>query len=291
MKKLLLFLVFIFVTTPTFSNEKEREDRINSNRVVGFIQTTKLYAIDFTLSISVPDPPTAVNVAQISASQVSVSFSAPVNVGGSSITSYTVTSAPGNVTSSGLSSPIVISGLTQGTSYTFSVIATNSSGSSLPAVSTSIVLSGYWDLNGNSGTTTSNFIGTTDSQSLKFKTNNVERLSIDSNGAIDLKGNSIQGFKALIENKTDSYTLSALDNGKILTFDATNTITLSVPNGLPIGFNVTLIQKGVGQIVFTALNGVELNNRGGFYTTVEKFSVASIICYASNFLVLTGDLD
>jgi len=36
----------------------------------------------------------------------------------------------------------------------------------------------YWGLSGNAGTTTSNFIGTTDSESLIFKTNNCERMRL-----------------------------------------------------------------------------------------------------------------
>ena len=244
--------------------------------------------------LSVPDSPTNVVVTPTGNTQVSIAFTPPVSNGGSAITTYTVTVTPGNTTVSGASSPIVISGLTQGTAYTFSVVATNTDGeSSAPATSNSFTITGnfYWDLNGNSGTTTSNYIGTNDSQSLKFKTHNTERLSIDSNGAIDLRGNTIKGFKAIVEDKSESYTLMSSDNAKILTFSSENNLTVTVPTGLPIGFNISIIQKGMGQIVFVAASGVELNNRGRFLSTVEKFSVASIICYASNVLVLTGDLD
>ena len=57
-----------------------------------------------------------------------VSFLAPVSNGGAAITSYTVTSSPGGVTATGASSPITITGLTNGTSYTFTVTATNAVG-------------------------------------------------------------------------------------------------------------------------------------------------------------------
>ncbi len=42
----------------------------------------------------------------------------------------------------------------------------------------------YWNLNGNSGTNTTNFIGTTDASDLIFKTSNIERLRVLSNGKI-----------------------------------------------------------------------------------------------------------
>ena len=61
---------------------------------------------------------------------VSVSFTAPVSDGGSAITGYTVTSNPGGLTGTGASSPIAVTGLTNGTAYTFTVKATNSVGTS-----------------------------------------------------------------------------------------------------------------------------------------------------------------
>ena len=81
----------------------------------------------------------AVNVSTTafgSAPSASVSFSAPASNGGSAITSYTVTSSPGGVTASGSSSPVVVTGLTTGTLYTYTVTATNALGtsnSSLPS--------------------------------------------------------------------------------------------------------------------------------------------------------------
>ena len=71
----------------------------------------------------------------------SVSFTAPVSGGGcSTIPSYTVTSSPGGITATGGSSPIVVSGLTNGTSYTFTVTATNATGTSAASVSSNTVI-------------------------------------------------------------------------------------------------------------------------------------------------------
>jgi len=79
---------------------------------------------------TVPDAPTAITAVAANA-QASVSFTAPVSNGGSEITGYTVTSSPGNFQQSGLTSPLVVTGLTNGTAYTFTVIATNSLGNSV----------------------------------------------------------------------------------------------------------------------------------------------------------------
>jgi hypothetical protein len=65
---------------------------------------------------------------------VTVSFAPPENNGGSIITGYEVTSSPGGYTATGSGSPIIVSGLTNGTSYTFTVKAINAAGSSEPSV-------------------------------------------------------------------------------------------------------------------------------------------------------------
>ena len=79
-----------------------------------------------TASPSAPSAPTGVS-ATAGVASAAVSFVAP-NANGSPITGYTVTSNPGNVTATGTSSPITVSGLTNGTAYTFTVTATNAIG-------------------------------------------------------------------------------------------------------------------------------------------------------------------
>ena len=76
---------------------------------------------------SVPSAPTIGTATALSATTATVSFT-PEYDGGSAITSYTVTSTPGSITATGTASPIVVSGLTTGTAYTFRVTATNSVG-------------------------------------------------------------------------------------------------------------------------------------------------------------------
>ncbi|MFA7285919.1 MAG: fibronectin type III domain-containing protein [Candidatus Paceibacterota bacterium] len=79
---------------------------------------------------STPSAPTASVVLSLNGDKASVSFSAPSS-NGSAITSYTVTSNPGSIVATGSSSPILVTGLTSGTSYNFTVSATNGVGTSI----------------------------------------------------------------------------------------------------------------------------------------------------------------
>jgi hypothetical protein len=76
-----------------------------------------------------PNPPTIGTATGASSGSVSVAFIPPVQNGGAPITLYTVTANTGQ-TATGASSPILISGLTSGVYYTFTVTATNSLGQS-----------------------------------------------------------------------------------------------------------------------------------------------------------------
>jgi hypothetical protein len=72
-----------------------------------------------------PGAPTAVSATATGQTTATVSFTAPADTGGTAISNYTVTSSPGGVTASGSSSPITVTGLNSGTTYTFTVVANN----------------------------------------------------------------------------------------------------------------------------------------------------------------------
>ncbi len=82
-----------------------------------------------------PGVPTSVTATSYANSQSVVSWTAPASTGGSPITSYTVTPNIGQpcVTSNGSTTSCDIQGLTNGTTYTFTVFATNALGNGLPS--------------------------------------------------------------------------------------------------------------------------------------------------------------
>jgi hypothetical protein len=80
-----------------------------------------------------PGTPTIGTATVTGSNSATVTFTAPANTGGSTITTYTAVSNPGGITGT-LSQPgsgtITVNGLSGGTSYTFTVYATNSYGNS-----------------------------------------------------------------------------------------------------------------------------------------------------------------
>ena len=79
-----------------------------------------------------PGPPTSVTIDAGDGSAV-VSWTTPSSPGGSEITSYTATAAPGGASCTSTTNSCTITGLTNGTSYTVTVTATNAQGTSPPS--------------------------------------------------------------------------------------------------------------------------------------------------------------
>lgn len=109
--------------------------------------------------LKVPNAPT-IGTATGGDASASVSFTAPSNVGGSAITQYTAVSTPGGLFAQGSASPLTVTGLTNGTPYTFTVWALNTYGPSpysaasgrvTPVANPNLGLFG----GGNNGSTTS----------------------------------------------------------------------------------------------------------------------------------------
>ena len=84
-------------------------------------------------ALKVANAPTIGTATSASGTSVSVTFTAPACTGGGAISGYTVFANCGIYTASGASSPLVVTGLTTGTAYTFKAIATNAFGPSYPS--------------------------------------------------------------------------------------------------------------------------------------------------------------
>jgi hypothetical protein len=97
---------------------------------------------------------------------------------------------------------------------------------------------------------------------------------------------SLSGFAANIVSTAINYSLTAADNGKVIQSTSASAITITIPTGLPTGFNCTLVQMGAGQVTFS---GTYLN-RTGFTKTASQYSVVSILHLGSNSIIVTGEM-
>lgn len=86
---------------------------------------------------------------------------------------------------------------------------------------------------------------------------------------------------AVVQTKTASYTLVVGDSATVLLIDATGALTVTLPNNLPVGFQVAVIQNGTGQVTFAAASGATLISRQNFTKTAGQNATASLIVTAN----------
>lgn len=97
---------------------------------------------------------------------------------------------------------------------------------------------------------------------------------------------TISGFAANVATISANYPITAADNGKIIQSTSASGITVTIPTGLPTGFNCTIVQMGAGQITFS---GTYLN-RSGFTKTASQYAVVSIMHLGSNSIIVAGEM-
>lgn len=85
--------------------------------------------VTFEIKAGLPAKPTAL-AAEAKDQAVTLSWTAPTDIGGSAITGYTVSATPGSATCTTATTSCTVSDLTNGTEYTFTVVATNEAGNS-----------------------------------------------------------------------------------------------------------------------------------------------------------------
>lgn len=87
-----------------------------------------------------------------------------------------------------------------------------------------------------------------------------------------------------------TYTLVAADANKLVTLNNASAITVTVPNGVfTVGQQISFLQLGAGQVTFQNDGTTTIVSNPGVKTRAQ-YSVATIICIATNTFLLTGDI-
>lgn len=87
-----------------------------------------------------------------------------------------------------------------------------------------------------------------------------------------------------------TYTLTTADAGAAVIFTSNVPVTVTVPNNVfNLGVNIDLVQVGLGQVLIAGATNVIVNATPG-YRTRARYSVVSLMQYASNTWILAGDL-
>jgi hypothetical protein len=140
------------------------------------------------------------------------------------------------------------------------------------------------DTDGNTG------IFWSGADAIGFSTGGVERMTL-STTELNMQGIPVNDAPFDIVNTgTGSYTFTASDAGKLVTFDDNVNRTFTVPDStFVVGTVLTVLQKGSGQIILSAGTNQTINNRQGHDRTAGQHSIASLIQVAANQWILSGD--
>lgn len=229
-----------------------------------------------------PNAPTSVT-GTAGDQQVSVAFTAPANIGGSAISSYVALSNPGNFSATGGSSPVTVTGLTNGTAYTFQVTALNSYGPSpISSASASVTpaVPGYlasYNPSASSGWFTED-AGTDSSGNLYvFGYSSSFVAKYNSTGVLQWQKTSasVAAFYAgYVDASGNLYAAGTANNGKayIAKFDTNGNVTAQAE-----------LNRSTGPSSFC--KGIYVDTSGNVYVTI----VAYINCCTATFVTVKLD--
>jgi hypothetical protein len=119
--------------------------------------------------------------------------------------------------------------------------------------------------------------------------------ALDVAGDVAISGNltggnvvtsKLNGFVSYVSTESAGRTLALADNGNILRFTATSSVTLTLPaSGIPEGFNCMVLQGDVGQITFSGT----FYNRNSFTKTAGRYSIVTIL-YVGGVYIVSGEM-
>lgn len=77
-----------------------------------------------------------------------------------------------------------------------------------------------------------------------------------------------------------TYTALLTDNRRRITFNNAASVTFTIPNNVPAGWECMIMQLGAGQVT-VAVTGGNLRHEDGHTKTSKQYAVAYLWCYAN----------
>ena len=131
----------------------------------------------------------------------------------------------------------------------------------------------------------------------KVGTSNGNVVALDSTGLPAVNASQLTNLPASkdIVTKTASFTLSTSENGKVINCNLGSRIDITIPTGLPAGFNCRVVQKGVGRVRFLTTQTTTLNS---YYSSgsepnavIGRYGVVDLVNTATDAYHLSGDYE
>jgi len=139
------------------------------------------------------------------------------------------------------------------------------------------------DASGNfsAGTITANLTGTASA----IADGTVSTIKI-----VDANVTAVKVAPVEFNTQANSYTVTASDANKVILMNVAVANTVTLPIGLPVGTQVTVIQIGAGQTTFAASGGASLRTTDNLTRFYKQWSAATALYVSVNNWVLAGDL-
>lgn len=94
----------------------------------------------------------------------------------------------------------------------------------------------------------------------------------------------------IVNVQTSNYILTTSDNNSIVTFNSATNVTVTVPVGLPVAYQCTIMQLGAGTATIAGATGMTRFSRVvGRTRTAGQYAVAGITLVTTASFILSGD--